>query len=225
MARQADVVAKQTVVLNWISLSRTWRIASKLRSFLEGIERWCSCGNPILRFILGSRREIFQGRVNLAKIDGFGGDHLEIEGWVYSKAGRIAFVEAFLDDMFLGYLRYGVLRADIVASLPEAPRACGYEERIPINRLSIAGRNYLKIRVKDERGNRQIYTAVIPLEQVAATTTDARRRKKLTETETPIKNKKDRSGCGNIRSPGGANSSSRCGRGISGTYEPGSVDA
>ena len=183
---QANAIARQTYLLNWIYSSRAWRIASKIREFGELTGRWRRFEDRIRGLLSGSRQETFHGNVDFAKSTGLREDSLEIRGWAYSRAGRVTFVEAFLDDIYLGHVRYGISRTDVVASFPDAPPECGYEERIPINGLRIEGRNHIKIRVYDERGNRQIYTVTMPLEPLSASSPITGSRPESTSIETPV---------------------------------------
>ena len=74
-------------------------------------------------------------------------------------------VEAFLNDVYLGSIRYGMERPDVVAAFPgKAPLECGYQERISLKSLRIEGEKMLKVRVYDERGNKQFYTRRVKLE-------------------------------------------------------------
>src|SRR5262249_32052003 len=76
-------------------------------------------------------------------------------------------VQAFLDNLYLGVVSYGIERPDVAAAFPaEAPLKCGYTERFWLDRLGLSGQKVLSIIAYDERGNRQAYTRTITLEAV-----------------------------------------------------------
>ena len=145
-------LSRHVEVLNWIYASRSWRISRTLRLVDRLNER-----RP-------RPRAIFSGQLELPHSVVF--DVLEIRGWVYSNAAPVMLVEAFLDDFYLGSVRYGEKRPEISG----APLECGYSDRISLHGFSITGEKTLRVRVFDQKGNRQAYTRrliVAPASQAA----------------------------------------------------------
>jgi GT2 family glycosyltransferase/SAM-dependent methyltransferase len=169
IASQMSAILRQTQVLDWIYASRAWRIASNVGKVEDLGQRWYRFRNRIRSLLSGPRPEIFDGIVDCARVDLEGAGSLELWGWVHSGAGRVTFVEAFLDDIYLGRLRYGVRRTDVVAVHPQAPLECGYDDRIPMSGFRFEGKKNIRIRVYDERGNKQIFRVTIPTEPGVAT--------------------------------------------------------
>jgi GT2 family glycosyltransferase/SAM-dependent methyltransferase len=126
---QAEL-SRHIEVRNWIYASRSWRISRSMRH-MERLKERGPAG-------------IFQGELELppSPIS----DSIDIRGWARSSAGPVVLVEAFLDDFFLGRIRYGEVR-------PE-----GYSERISLHGLNLTGMRTLRIRVHDQKGNKQVYT-------------------------------------------------------------------
>jgi GT2 family glycosyltransferase/ubiquinone/menaquinone biosynthesis C-methylase UbiE len=154
LSRHADV-------LDWIFTSRSWRLSTKLRQFEQlGLHYF-----DIRRWRPGPSRETLQGVLDFPKSENKVSDSLEIYGWVYSTAAPVKLVQAFLDDVYLGSVSYGLERPDVVAAFPgEAPLECGYKERVWLSGLRIDGERVLKIRIYDEVGNRQSYTRTVTIE-------------------------------------------------------------
>ena len=119
-------------VLNWIYASRSWRISNSLRQVERLNERWLRSG------------EVFEGNLESPQSPVI--DSLEIRGWVRSKTGPIGLVEAFLDDFYLGRIKFAEDRSD------------GYNDRISLHGLNLAGERTLRIRVYDQKGNKHVYT-------------------------------------------------------------------
>jgi hypothetical protein len=91
-------------------------------------------------------------------------DELNVVGWVFSGGAPVVRVEAFLGADYLGTVNYGVERHDVASARePQAPTACGYSERIPLN-VSKAGREKLTVRVFDEQGCERCYTCSVIIE-------------------------------------------------------------
>ncbi len=111
--------------------------------------------------------QIFEGVLDFPKSDNVNANLVEIYGWCYSAAAPVMLVQAFLDDVYLGIVRYGVERSDVAAVYPKAPSACGYKERVVMKGLGVQGEKVLRIVVHDERGNQQLYTRVITIESSA----------------------------------------------------------
>ena len=131
-------------IINWIVRSRSWRITSVLRrlNFLR------------LKMLPGLRRAeqiALRGQLEKPKVDGAVSKFVQIEGWVYSIKSPVKKVEAFLDTISLGTLRYGQPRLDVTTYPSKAPINCGYEGTVLID-ASFAGHRTLTIRVTDQQG-------------------------------------------------------------------------
>jgi GT2 family glycosyltransferase len=86
-------------------------------------------------------------------------------GWVYSTAAPISSVEAFIDDVNVRSMTYGIERYDVVATFPaEAPVTCGFGGRISLVGSSLEGVRQLTIRVRDEIGNECSFRRSITIE-------------------------------------------------------------
>ena len=122
-------------VVNWIYASRSWRLTNKLRQIERLNERW-SRGSGFFEGVL----EWSQWSVP---------NSIEIRGWVRSTAGSVILVEAFLDDLYLGTIRYGVERPD------------GYAASISLHGLELVGERMLRVRVYDDQGNKRAWSRPI----------------------------------------------------------------
>ena len=157
-------ISRTGEMLNWIYTSRSWRLSTKLRQIEQISQRLHLFQQKIRRGLLLPSRETFQGMLDFPKSENILSDSVEICGWVYSTAAIVTRVEAFLDDVYVGSIRYGIERPDVVAAFPgKAPLECGYLERISLKGLQIQGEKKLKIRVYDEKGNKQFYTRTVTL--------------------------------------------------------------
>lgn len=80
---------------------------------------------------------------------------LHISGWALSTAAPIARVEALIDGVDVGMLRYGSERPDVArAHRIQRLAYCGYADRIRLDGLP-HGEKTLSLRVTDEQGNRR----------------------------------------------------------------------
>src|SRR5439155_23822472 len=137
-------------IINWIYASRSWRISSSLRKIEDLKERRSAGATPI-----------FEGQLELSQT--VASDFLDIRGWVRSKAAPIMFVEAFLDDFYLGRIRYGEERPD------------WFSDHISLHGLNFVGARTLRIRVYDQKGNKHVYSLAVgiaPESHKAAGTTE-----------------------------------------------------
>jgi 2-polyprenyl-3-methyl-5-hydroxy-6-metoxy-1,4-benzoquinol methylase/glycosyltransferase involved in cell wall biosynthesis len=109
---------------------------------------------------------LFVGYVEIPADGDVCSDSVQIAGWVFSNAGPICSVEAFLDNISIGGVHYGRDRYDVLAARPvEAPLECGFDQRISLlGHIEVEGRRALTIRVRDESGNEEIYSKSIVVE-------------------------------------------------------------
>lgn len=125
-------------ILNWIYASRSWRLSNSFRQVEKLNERLST----------GSRgNQLFEGQLEAPQMAV--SDSLEVRGWVRSSAGPIMYVEAFLDDFYLGRIRYGAERPD------------GYSDRISLHGFNLVGVRTLRVRAHDQKNNRQVYACPI----------------------------------------------------------------
>lgn len=140
-------------IINWMVRSRSWRITAMLRrlNFLR------------LKMRAGFRQAAhiaLRGQLEKPGEDDAVSKHVQIKGWVYSSTSPVIKVEAFLDTISLGTLRYGQPRLDVITYPSRAPINCGYEGTVLID-ASFAGRRALTIRVTDQRGGVKDYNRII----------------------------------------------------------------
>src|SRR4029077_16897088 len=55
----------------------------------------------------------FEGLLDYPKSEAAVTDRIDIYGWVYSDATGVTSVQAFLNDIYLGIVRYGIERPDV----------------------------------------------------------------------------------------------------------------
>jgi GT2 family glycosyltransferase len=144
-------------IINWIVRSRSWRITSVLRrlNFLR------------LKLRPGLRRAeqiALRGQLEKPKVDAVVAKFVQIEGWVYSSKSPIKHVEAFLDTISLGLLRYGQPRLDVTTYPSKAPINCGYEGTVLID-PSFVGHRTLTIRVTDQQGRVKDFNRMVQVIQ------------------------------------------------------------
>ena len=78
---------------------------------------------------------------------------IRLKGWAFSTIGNVENVEAFLGDVSLGTLNYGVERPDVASHYPgQAQVECGFDQFVPLNNPPPGPCN-LTVRVTDSTGN------------------------------------------------------------------------
>ena len=98
--------------------------------------------------------QTFEGVLEFPKDNSVCSGSVEVMGWVYSTAAPITSVDAFIDNVNVQKMTFGIERYDVVATFPaEAPVACGFKGRISLVGSSLDGPRQLTIRVRDEIGN------------------------------------------------------------------------
>lgn len=154
-------LSNKQALLSWMFHSRSWTVTSPLR-------RLSLHAGRIRRQLPLRGRRIFNGYVDAPAEGEKAAGHLQVTGWAYSAAGPVARVEAFLDNMPLGAVRYGQARPDVAEAFPAVPTPdCGFARSFTLDEV-FAGRRTLMIRVTDERGNFQDYTRTVVVEPHAA---------------------------------------------------------
>lgn len=148
-----DELRRKEEVLDWLQTSRSWRAASLLRRAGDGARR-------VLRL---TGAGAFSGAVETPAEGARCAGTLDVSGWVYSRAAPVTRVEAFLDDLYLGRLSYGVERAGTPDAQPGAPAACGFADSLSLHAEHAGGR-VLRIRIFDGRGNQRTYARHINVE-------------------------------------------------------------
>ena len=153
---RARLLHKQ-MLLDWMAYSRSWQLTTPLR-------RLSLAGHSLRQRLPDKGREVFRGYIDAPCEGDSAAGYLEVGGWAYSVVAPIRRVEAFLDHMPLGTVRYGYARPDVTANFAEQlPPDCGYADRLPLDEL-FSGPRTLMIRVTDERGNYRDYTRTIMVE-------------------------------------------------------------
>lgn len=140
-------------IINWIVKSRSWRLTSALRrlNFLRLKIR------PVFR---RTEHGAMRGRLENPRKDDAVSRQVQVRGWVYSAKSPVVKVEAFLETISLGTLRYGLPRLDVTTYPSKAPINCGYEGTVLID-ASFVGRRTLTVRVTDQRGRVKDYNRTI----------------------------------------------------------------
>jgi GT2 family glycosyltransferase len=159
----------KTDLLTWIINSRSWQLTSRLRSLKTFNERR-KTGS------LWRVGDCFHGQLEQPVAESRHSGHVDISGWVYSEAGPIKHVEAFLDDIPIGKLIYGEARADIAEYPSKAPLNCGFNGFLFADE-SFAGRRKLSLQVADKRGHIKRFVVPVIVERATlsvATSTRAR---------------------------------------------------
>lgn len=155
---------KKDEALDWIQTSRSWRMASSLRHLRQLARQWHPLSPRLRQRLHLPVRAIFHGALDSPAEAACLSSELTVSGWVFSTHAPVARVEAFLDDCYLGSVRYGIDRPDVAAAYnPQAPAACGYSESLPLN-VTSTGRRKLVVRVFDEQGHEQCYACSIIIE-------------------------------------------------------------
>lgn len=150
-------LANKQALLSWMMHSRSWKVTTPLRQMSLS-------GYKLRQKLTRSGSEVFRGFVDSPVEGGTAAGYIEVVGWAYSVNAPVIRVEAFLDNMPLGTVRYGHARPDVAGALPsQAPLDCGFASRLPLDELLI-GRRTLMIRVTDERGNFRDYKRTVVIE-------------------------------------------------------------
>ena len=95
--------------------------------------------------------------------------YVHVCGWAYSRVGPIQDVEATLDGINLGNVKYGLLRTDVVQVHPEAQSEfCGYGEHFvpPADIKDLSVDHELVVKITDAMGNMRILVRQIRLQSV-----------------------------------------------------------
>lgn len=145
-------------VSNWVQTSRSWRLLAGLRNTLE-----VSLPARLLRRVRHPLSASWEGALETpvegATLEGAG--ELEVVGWLFSAGTPVTRLEAFLDGIYLGRLRYGLERPDVAAIRPEyALLSCGFAEQFTLSAMH-AGRRTLIVRAYDARGRCHIFTRTL----------------------------------------------------------------
>ena len=181
LARQEAALAdararleKMAEALHWMQTSRSGRIAARLRHVFELKQEWRRFSRRVRgRLRLPPPPTVFRGFVDMPAEGASVSGVIEVSGWVFSSAAPVVLVEAFLDDFYLGRLKYGVERADVSAAYPEeAPLACGYRDRL-VPLLGMTGARELTVRAYDGAGNVEHYARSVVLDESVAETAAA----------------------------------------------------
>ncbi|HEV7395023.1 MAG TPA: glycosyltransferase, partial [Pyrinomonadaceae bacterium] len=91
-------------------------------------------------------------------------DSIDISGWVYSRKGRIASIEALIDGIPVGTLAHGQPRPDVSAYPSRIPIDCGYSGILAVDE-AWAGSHELIVRVTDTRGHTRYYHRTLSIER------------------------------------------------------------
>ncbi len=158
-------ISRHAESLDRMYVSSAWGISSGAHRVEQLNRRWHRFAQRIRQL---PAPQIFEGVLDFPKSDTVNSNCLEIYGWCYSTAAPVMLVQAHLDDVYLGIVRYGVERPDVAAAYSNAPSACGYKERVLLSGLGIEGEKVLKIVVFDEKGNKLTYTRTVSIEASVA---------------------------------------------------------
>ncbi len=107
--------------------------------------------------------EIWLGSLDIPAAGSSATRYLQVNGWAHSTEAPISYVEAFLDNVPLGLVRFGALRPDVAESIPQVPIECGFSGKMLIDEV-LEGRRTLTVRVRDDRGNTNDFCANVTIE-------------------------------------------------------------
>ena len=106
----------------------------------------------------------FEGVLDYPKTEIPVTDRIEVYGWVYCNTTAVTTVQAFLNDVYLGIVRYGIERADVADAYPgQAPLRCGYKGQLWINHLGLTGPAALRMVVTGQSGDRCVYSRSVTI--------------------------------------------------------------
>lgn len=155
---------KKGEVLQWVQMSRSWRVASSLQRVRQGLFQFRQFNQHVLRKFNLPGQGDFYGRIDAPGKASRISKYLEVSGWVFSKSSPVERVEVFVDNFPLGAAQYGHARPDVVAAYSSRDAAdCGYSGRFHVDEF-LAGRRILMVRVWDARGNSKEYVQTLFIE-------------------------------------------------------------
>jgi GT2 family glycosyltransferase/ubiquinone/menaquinone biosynthesis C-methylase UbiE len=162
LSEARDQMSQHAAMLDWLYTSSAWRVSPFVKDMERWSDRWSRVQNRVRP---PSGKDVFHGVLDYPKSEIPAGARIEVYGWVYSRAAPVRLIQAFIDRLYLGIVRYGIDRPDVAAAFPaEAPLKSGYKERFWLNGLGVEGEKALRIIVHDEKGNKQVYTRAITIE-------------------------------------------------------------
>src|SRR5207237_1860386 len=83
---------------------------------------------------LPDSRNVLRGSLDLPVENSSGEPYLEVSGWAYSTEAPISWIEAFLDNVPLGLMKYGEPRIDVTMdSTSPASAEVGFSGRFLLN--------------------------------------------------------------------------------------------
>jgi len=137
---------------------------------------------------------LFEGVLEFPKEASVCSAAIAVVGWVYSMAAPLVSVDAFIDDVHIQKMTFGIERYDVISAFPaEAPLACGFKGRISLVGSSLLGARQLTIRVRDEIGNEYFFKRAITVEPLKLSPYPAGPRGRQLSNETPDIEKQIRS--------------------------------
>src|SRR5262249_28132219 len=89
----------------------------------------------------------------------------EVAGWVYSTKGQVVRIIAFLDNIPMGTVTYGVPPADTAP--PHVPVDCGFLRRFHLDEF-LVGRRLLIVNVTDDNGNSMDFVRTVTISATPA---------------------------------------------------------
>ena len=93
---------------------------------------------------------------------------LDVAGWVFTTTGRIAYLQAFLDQTMIGIVEYGSPRPDIPETYPACPTAnCGFHAQIRLDD-HLSGVRRFTLRAGDDHGNVRDFTCAVNLQPLTS---------------------------------------------------------
>lgn len=154
LAEVHSQLLRKDEILNWIQTSRSWKAVAPLRYmyYRSGVKV-----NELRRRLKLPVPNTFKGAIESPAQDASCSKQIEVSGWVATAGGRVTLVEAFLDEFFLGTVRYSSERPDVASNLPSRGwKVYGYAERLTLYG-SCEGQRTLTLRAYDQHGHSHLF--------------------------------------------------------------------
>jgi GT2 family glycosyltransferase/ubiquinone/menaquinone biosynthesis C-methylase UbiE len=156
---------KKGEVLQWVQMSRSWRVASSIERVRQGLYQFRQLNHKVLRKFHLPGQGCFYGAIDFPNRSSHISKYLEVSGWVFSTASPVVRIEVFLDNLPLGAAQYGQARPDVTDHFrSQAPVDCGYKGRFLVDKF-LSGRRILRVRVRDAQGNLRDYVQTVLVDE------------------------------------------------------------
>jgi GT2 family glycosyltransferase len=112
--------------------------------------------NKPLQLLKTFRYGAVEGAIDLPSLNSTVTNCLEVKGWAYSRQARIKSIEAWIDDVLIGEVKYGEIRLDVVLNQPwQLVANCGFSANFSLKNLGLTeGLKNLQIKITDSNANK-----------------------------------------------------------------------